>query len=204
MTAAQQRSLDLLEAERTPDNPGHLTVGVAEAGCQRGNIDGVADGLVTRGVDYVPQRLLGVLDAASLRVSVPQEDELLLLARPQSSDALSVEFDHPEAEVPLVEHDDLVLVRPVVHHVPERQQRLGAGEDGVSPGWVALVANHEALLVAADGLVQHAVLLVLVWAHEVVLVQLQTHPNCWGHHSSQQLHIEEDPLVPLVGDTEIT
>ena len=31
---------------------------------------------------------------------------------------LPVQFYHPEAEVPLVEHDDLVLVRAVVHHMP--------------------------------------------------------------------------------------
>ena len=36
----------------------------------------------------LPKRLFGVLYAASLRVPVPQEDELLLLARPQAPHAL--------------------------------------------------------------------------------------------------------------------
>lgn len=54
------------------------------------DIDGVADGLVAGGVDHVAQGLLGVLDAAALRVPVPEEDELLLLPGPQASHTLPV------------------------------------------------------------------------------------------------------------------
>ena len=56
-------------------------------------------------------------------IAVAQVDELLLLAGPQSADALAVQFDDAEAEIALVEHDDLVLVRRVVDHVAQRQQR---------------------------------------------------------------------------------
>ena len=40
---------------------------------------------------------------------------------------LPVQFDDPEAEVPLVEHDDLVLVSAVIHHVPAGEGE-GRGE----------------------------------------------------------------------------
>ena len=40
--------------------------------------------------------------------------------------------------MPLVEHDDLVLVRPVVHHVSQGQQRGSSGQNGSSPGWISL------------------------------------------------------------------
>ena len=59
-------------------------------GGQRGDIDGVANGLITRGVDHVAEGLLGVLNAASLGVPVAQEDQLLLLPRPQASHTLPV------------------------------------------------------------------------------------------------------------------
>lgn len=61
--------------------------------------------------------LFGVLDAPALLIAVTQIDQLLLLAGPESAHALAVQFDDPEAEESLVEHDDLVFVRVVVHHV---------------------------------------------------------------------------------------
>lgn len=57
---------------------------------QRGDIHGVAQGLVTGGVDEVPQDLLVVLDAAPLWVAVSEEDELLLLPGPEPTDTLLV------------------------------------------------------------------------------------------------------------------
>ena len=64
------------------------------------------------------------------------------MSSPQPPHALAVELDHPEADVPLVEHDDLVLVRAVVHHVAQGQEGGGAGEDGVAPGGITLKEPH--------------------------------------------------------------
>ena len=66
--------------------------------------------------------LFGVLDATALLISVAQVDQFLLLAGPEATYALAVQFNDPEAEESLVEHDDLVLVRVVVHHVTQGQQ----------------------------------------------------------------------------------
>lgn len=60
-------------------------------GCgEWGDVDGVSDGLITGRVDHVPQGLLGVLDASSFRIPVPQEDQLLLLSGPQPAHTLPV------------------------------------------------------------------------------------------------------------------
>lgn len=59
---------------------------------ERGHVHGVSERLVAGGVDEVAEDLLVVLDAAALGVAVPQEDELLLLPRPQSADALPVDL----------------------------------------------------------------------------------------------------------------
>ena len=58
--------------------------------CQGGHVDWVANGLVTGGVDHIPQSLLGVLNAAALWVAITQEDQLLLLPCPQPSDTFSI------------------------------------------------------------------------------------------------------------------
>lgn len=47
-------------------------------------------GLITRRVDHVPQSLFRVLYGASFGIPVPQEDELLLLAGPKTSNTLPV------------------------------------------------------------------------------------------------------------------
>lgn len=78
-------------------------------------------------------------------------------------------LDDAEAEVPPVEHDDLVLVGPLVQDVAQGQQRGGVGQHGAPPGRVALVRDHQVLLVVGDGLEKHCRLLVLVWGGEVVL-----------------------------------
>lgn len=63
----------------------------AQVGCgQWGDIHRVAQWLVTGRVDEVAQDLLVVLDASTLGVAVAQEDELLLLPCPESSDTLLV------------------------------------------------------------------------------------------------------------------
>lgn len=78
-------------------------------------------------------------------------------------------LDDPEAEVASVEHDDLVLVGPLVQDVSEREQRGRVGEDGAPPGRVALVSDHQVLLVRRDRLEQNCRLLVLIRGREVVL-----------------------------------
>ena len=54
------------------------------------------------------------------------------------------------------EHDDFVLVGAVVEDVAQGQQRWRVGEDGVTPGRIALVGNYQRSLVSRDGRVQHA------------------------------------------------
>ena len=49
----------------------YLLVRIAVAGGERGHVYRVADRLVARRVDQVPQRLLRVLDTPALRVTVP-------------------------------------------------------------------------------------------------------------------------------------
>ncbi|KAF3845301.1 hypothetical protein F7725_008464 [Dissostichus mawsoni] len=130
-------------------------------GGEGGHVDGVSDGLVAGRVDHVPQSLLGVLDAAALRVAS-------------------------------VEHDDLVLVGPLVQDVSERQQRGRVGEDGAPPGRVALVSDHQVLLVRRDRLEQNRRLL------------FEGHADPRHHHLPEQLHVREDPLVSHRGDPEVS
>ena len=92
---ADHEAADVAHADGPAQHPGQLGVGVAVGGGEGRDVDGVADGLVARGVDHVAQRLLGVLDAAALRVAVPQEDQLLLLPRPQPAHALPVHLRGP-------------------------------------------------------------------------------------------------------------
>ena len=75
--ALDDRRLDDRHADGTSDDRGHLVVGVDEGGGQRRHVDGVADGLVARRVDDVPQRLLGVLDGPALGIPVPKENQFL-------------------------------------------------------------------------------------------------------------------------------
>ena len=60
----------------------------------------------------------------------------MLLPGPEAANTLAVELDDPEADVPLVEHDDLVLVGTLFDHVPQSQKIRGVGEDSLAPGWV--------------------------------------------------------------------
>lgn len=115
---ANEGLLDEGEADWAATDSTDLLVGVAVGGGERRHIDGVTDGLITGGVDDVPESLLGVLDGASLWVTVPQVDELLLLPRPQPPHTLPVHLDDAEGQMAFVEHDDLVLVCPIVHYVP--------------------------------------------------------------------------------------
>lgn len=87
---ADHEVADVPDADGASQDVSQLRVGVAVGGGQRRHVDGVADGLVTGRVDHVAQGLLGVLDAAAFGVPVPQEDQLLLLPRPQASHALFI------------------------------------------------------------------------------------------------------------------
>lgn len=68
-----------------------------------------------------------------------------------------------------VQHDDLVLVRPVVDHVSQGEQRVTAGQHRLTPGRVALVADHQAAAVVCDGFVQDGCFLRLLQTGEVIL-----------------------------------
>ena len=98
--AADEPGVNVLGADGAPPHRAELGVAPSVGGGERGHVDGVTDGLVARRVDHVAQRLLGVLDAATLRVPVPQEDQLLLLPRPQPAHALPV-------HLPEVKRDDV-------------------------------------------------------------------------------------------------
>lgn len=78
-------------------------------------------------------------------------------------------LDDLEAEVALVQHYDLVLVRAVVNHVSQREQCVAAGQHRLTPGGVTLVADDQAAAVACDGFIQGGRLLGLLQAGEVVL-----------------------------------
>jgi hypothetical protein len=57
----------------------------------------------------------------------------LLLSCPQPSDAFAVKLDDPEGDVTLVEHDDLVLVGPVVDDVAKGEEGRCTGQHCCSP-----------------------------------------------------------------------
>lgn len=84
------------------------------------------------------------------------------------------DLDDLEAEVAFVQHDDLVLVGAVVDHVPQREQRVAAGQHRLAPSGVALVADDQAAAVVRDGLVQDGRLLGLLQAGEVILERAGT------------------------------
>lgn len=88
--ATDEPGVDVVGADRPSPHGAQLAVPPGVRGGERGHVDGVADGLVTRGVYHVPQGLLGVLNAATLWVTVAQENQLLLLPRPQATHTLSV------------------------------------------------------------------------------------------------------------------
>ena len=68
-----------------------------QVGCSEwGDIHGVPQGLVTGGIDQVPEDLLVVLNAAALGVAVAEEDEFLLLPGPKAADTFSVHLQRGE------------------------------------------------------------------------------------------------------------
>ena len=96
MPGADHEAADVAHADGPAQHARKLRVRVAVGGGEGRDVDGVADGLVARRVDHVAQRLLGVLDAAALRVPVAQEDQLLLLPRPQAAHTLPVHLQGSE------------------------------------------------------------------------------------------------------------
>lgn len=78
-------------------------------------------------------------------------------------------LDDLEAQEAPVQHDDLVLVRALVHHVPQGEQLLLVGQHGAPPGRVTLVADHDFLLKGLDGLIEGPWVFILVRAGELVL-----------------------------------
>ena len=88
--AADEPGVNVVRADRPPPHRAQLAVPPGVRGGEGGHVDGISDGLVAGGVDHIPQGLLGVLNAAALWVTVAQEDQLLLLPRPQPPHTLSV------------------------------------------------------------------------------------------------------------------
>lgn len=94
MPGADNKVSDIPDADGASQDVSELGVCVAVRGGQWRYIDGIADGLVARRIDHVSQSLLGVLNAPALRVSVPQEHQLLLLPCPKASDTFFVHLQH--------------------------------------------------------------------------------------------------------------
>lgn len=94
MPGADNKVSDVPDADGASQDVSELRMRVAVGGGQRRYVDGISDGLVTRGIDHVSQSLLGVLNAPALRVSVSQEHQLLLLPRPEASDTFFIHLQH--------------------------------------------------------------------------------------------------------------
>jgi len=96
-----------------------LGIRICIGGGEWRNVDGIPNRLIAAGVDDIAECLLGILDAPALRVSIPQVNQLLLLASPQATDALPIQLDHPEAQTSLREANNAILIRAILHHVPQ-------------------------------------------------------------------------------------
>lgn len=81
---------DVSQADWSPKNFFELVMAVRVRRCEGRHEDRVANRLITRRVYHVSQCLLGILDAASLWVPVPEKNELLLLSCPEPSDTFLV------------------------------------------------------------------------------------------------------------------
>lgn len=90
MPGADNKVPDVSNADGASQDVSELRVGVAVGGGQRGYVDWISNRLVARRVDHVTQSLLGVLNAPTLWVSIPQEHQLLLLPCPESSDTFFI------------------------------------------------------------------------------------------------------------------
>lgn len=88
--AADEPGVNVVWADWSSPHRAELAVFPSIRGCEGGHVNGVADGLVARGVNHIPQRLFGILNASSFGVTVAQENQLLLLPRPQPTHTLSV------------------------------------------------------------------------------------------------------------------
>ena len=88
------KQIDASPANHSGSNPQPTGVRSGE----RADVDRISDGLIARRVNHVPKNLFDVLDGASLRVSVSQEDQLLLLSGPKTPNALPIHLRHTFAE----------------------------------------------------------------------------------------------------------
>lgn len=80
-------------------------------------------------------------------------------------------LDDLEAQKAPVEHDDLVLIGALVHHMPKGEQLLLVGQHSAPPGRVTLVADHYFLLKGLDGLIEDPWVFILIGASELVLAE---------------------------------
>ena len=181
------------KGELGSDDARQLLVRARVGGGERRDVDGIPNGLIARRVDDVAQHLFGILNAAALVVLVAQEDELVLLAGPEAAHTLLVELDDAKAQMALVQHDHLVLVRVVAELVTQREERGDVAEHGATPHRIALVGDDRLGVELGDVLVQRRLVAHLVL--EVVLMQAQAHAHRTYHHLFEYVHVGEDPLV---------
>ena len=66
------------------------------------------------------------------------------------------------------------------------------------------MGDDQVFLVLRDGIVERGGVVVLVGGDEVVLVQLDRHPDPGCHNLPEQLHVAEDPFVPYRSYSEVT
>lgn len=93
--AADKPGVNVVWADGTSPHRPQLAVPPSIWRCQGGHVDWVTNGLVAWGVNHIPQRLFGILNAAAFWVAIAQENQLLLLPCPQPSDTFSVDLRGP-------------------------------------------------------------------------------------------------------------
>lgn len=94
MPGADDKVLDIPEADWASQDLSELRVWATIGSGQWRYIDGISDGLVAGGIDHVPQSLLGILNASTFWVPVSEEDQFLLLPCPQASDTFFIHLHH--------------------------------------------------------------------------------------------------------------
>ena len=66
------------------------------------------------------------------------------------------------------------------------------------------MGDDQVFLVLRDGVVERGGVIVLVGGDEVVLVQLDRHPDPGRHNLPEQFHVAENPLVAYRSYSEVT
>lgn len=193
MKATSEELPDAREIKLGSNHARNLLVSGRVRRDERRHVNGISDGLITRRVDYIAQHLLGILNAAALLILVAQEDQLVLLAGPETAHALFVDLDQPKREEILGQHDHLVLIRVLGELMPQREQTRHVREHRSTPQRIAFVAQHRLALEFRHVLVQARLVVALVL--KVILMQPQAHAHRWQRDPLENLHVGKDPLV---------